>query len=137
MIREMAIPTRVGTARFQVALRGRASNSIAGFGRDMAGGVRETQLVPTTTLDALARELAPPDLVKIDVEGAEDLVLRGGRDLLENARPVVVCEVGPERRDSVTELFRGHRYALYDMDHEKATRRRLERTVWNTIAVPE
>jgi FkbM family methyltransferase len=55
--------------------------------------------VQTDTLDrVLARELGPDaavDLVKIDVEGAELQVLRGGRESLIRHRPVVVFEHDP------------------------------------------
>ena len=37
----------------------------------MAGGVRSTRLVPTVTLDWLAARFPAPDVLKIDVEGAE------------------------------------------------------------------
>jgi FkbM family methyltransferase len=50
--------------------------------------------VPSWTLDSLlARRASPPVLVKIDVEGAEGLVLSGAARLLSEHRPVVVMEV--------------------------------------------
>ena len=36
-----------------------------------------------------------PDVVKVDVEGAELLVLRGARALLLNGSPVILCEIHP------------------------------------------
>lgn len=50
--------------------------------------------VPTTTLDALAGELALPrvDCIKMDVEGAEDRVIAGGTAVLGRDRPVVIFE---------------------------------------------
>jgi FkbM family methyltransferase len=54
-------------------------------------------LVPATTLNELAHRLGPPQFVKIDVEGAEEEVLRGGLDLLRTHAPVVLCEVHPDR----------------------------------------
>jgi FkbM family methyltransferase len=52
--------------------------------------------VPSTTLDTFCRERrVHPDVLKIDVEGAELLVLRGGEDLLKNSSPVIHCEVHP------------------------------------------
>jgi FkbM family methyltransferase len=44
-----------------------------------------------STLDAELADRAP-DVVKIDVEGAELAVLQGGRSLLSRARPVVIFE---------------------------------------------
>ena len=50
--------------------------------------------VPLTTLDALWREFGQPDicLVKIDVEGGEADVLRGGFSCLRATRPYVLLE---------------------------------------------
>jgi FkbM family methyltransferase len=50
--------------------------------------------VPSWTLDSLLpRRTSPPVLVKIDVEGAEVLVLRGAARLLREYRPAIVMEV--------------------------------------------
>lgn len=38
---------------------------------------RECEFVPTTTIDALVRTFGPPDYIKIDTEGVEELVLQG------------------------------------------------------------
>ncbi len=68
------------------------------------GGVER---VPVTTLDAYAQRNAITriDVIKIDVEGAESLVLRGMRDVLQRCRPrLIVLEAWPETItfDSVT-----------------------------------
>lgn len=47
--------------------------------------------IPTTTLDVLIPE-CHPDLIKIDVEGAEDRVIRGGLNALTSFRSPVVME---------------------------------------------
>lgn len=51
--------------------------------------------IQTETLDALvAREKpASVDFLKVDVEGAEGLVFRGGRATLERFKPAVYCEL--------------------------------------------
>jgi len=51
--------------------------------------------VDVTTLDDLARQshLTRLDFVKIDVEGAELSVLRGGRSALQDFRPVLLMEL--------------------------------------------
>lgn len=50
--------------------------------------------VPVTTLDeALAKRTKPVRLIKIDVEGAEHLVLRGMRQLIERDHPLLLIEV--------------------------------------------
>jgi len=68
--------------------------------RDDAPYVRPDEkgriIVPTVTLDHYCRESElRPALVKIDVEGAELLVLEGCREVLRRARPIVIVGVHP------------------------------------------
>ena len=52
--------------------------------------------VACTTLDSFSqKEHACPDIIKIDVEGAEQLVLEGSKELLAGCKPVVVLEFIP------------------------------------------
>ena len=81
------------------------------------------QLVPSTTVDVfVCAGHRPPTLVKIDVEGAENLVLKGMRDTLSAHRPVVVCEVHYERsdprRDAIQTLFRELQYDVRLLAHD-------------------
>jgi len=48
--------------------------------------------VECRTLDELARDLEPPDLVKIDVDGGEVDAFRGELELLGHRRPTLVVE---------------------------------------------
>jgi hypothetical protein len=53
--------------------------------------------VEVITLDRLAKELnLTPDVMKIDVEGAEAALLLGARHLLRTARPLVFLAVHTE-----------------------------------------
>jgi FkbM family methyltransferase len=55
-----------------------------------------TVTVQAVSLDEFFRDAAvQPDLMKIDVEGAEMLALRGMTDLLESAAPTLFVEVHP------------------------------------------
>jgi FkbM family methyltransferase len=70
--------------------------------------------VEVVTLDSFAgRAGVAPGFVKIDVEGAEGLVLRGMGDILSGARPRMMIEVTnePER---VFETLAGTDYLLFD-----------------------
>ena len=55
--------------------------------------------VPAVTVDELAREHGPPQLVMIDVEGYEAHVLEGARAVLEGAAGAFLVEVHEELAD--------------------------------------
>jgi FkbM family methyltransferase len=59
-----------------------------------AGQTTQSGRSPLVRLDSLLQQGRPgPRLLKVDVEGAEALVLQGARLLLERVRPVVLLEV--------------------------------------------
>ena len=73
--------------------------------------------IKVSTLDA---EIQDADFIKIDVEGMELAVLKGGQALLERSRPAVYFEVNltalRARRTllaSLAKFFRAHRYRFY------------------------
>lgn len=54
------------------------------------------------------------DLIKIDVEGAEDRVLQGGLELLSRCKPTLFFECHPEGRSgAIDEALSGLGYSLY------------------------
>jgi hypothetical protein len=66
-------------------------------------------VAPTITLDRVSTiRRVDPDVLKIDVEGAELLVLRGARELLTRKSVAILCELHPLQmqncRSSVDEL---------------------------------
>jgi FkbM family methyltransferase len=84
---------------------------------------RKTETVPIRTFDSLCEE--EPELLrarfaKIDVEGSEFALFKGGSRLLREVRPVIFCEVtkrqcarnGHTRRE-VLEFVRSAHYGLY------------------------
>lgn len=133
-----AIAQQNGVSSFNIAQRGRSSNYLdeAG-GRTEAGGVRTRVCVPTLTLDTLLQRFSAPTLVKIDVEGAEALVMRGARRLLEEFRPIFYIEVGSDSSDEISNTFAEHRYDLYDGERLRAGQAPLRRCSFNTLAVPQ
>jgi FkbM family methyltransferase len=60
-------------------------------------GARVQQLdVPSVTVDSFCRTInAKPDVMKLDVEGAEFKVLLGARNLLREGGVTILCEVHP------------------------------------------
>jgi FkbM family methyltransferase len=75
--------------------------------------------VPTMSLDALvdAGVIPPPDLVKIDVEGAEAAVLEGARGLLQRTRAIWFVALHGAAATAQTEtVLRGLDYRLFRLD---------------------
>jgi FkbM family methyltransferase len=132
-----AVADRSGLARLEIAARGRAANTLAGFGSSQMGGVREELLVPTVTLDELLGATFAPDLVKVDVEGAELLVLRGAARLLAEVRPALLLEVAESNAEAVRELLGAARYRLFDAAEPARGFPPVARPVWDTLALPE
>jgi FkbM family methyltransferase len=65
----------------------------------------------------------PPDLIKIDVEGAELLVLEGACQMLANYKPRILIEVTPTTAEQVGQELKSLGYAVH-LIHER--QRRIE-----------
>lgn len=129
-----AVSDEVSVANFHIASRNRSTSHLSGFGSSMTGGIRSTRLVPTVTLDSLAASFPAPDVIKIDVEGAERLVLAGGASVL-SLLPTVICEVHRHNAEAVAEILAGYGYILYDGDQHAKDRVAVSSAPFNTLAV--
>jgi FkbM family methyltransferase len=85
----------------------------------------ESVEIEVDTLDAvLARErLDRVDLIKMDVEGAEELILRGSEELFRRRRPTVLFEINPTaianlrlKRDGVWAILAPLGYSFHQFD---------------------
>ena len=85
-MREVAVSDSVGEAFFSVQGQGDTSS----LGKH--ANAREQIRVSVETLDRVLADQARLDLIKIDVEGYEMEVLKGGLQVLEKHRPVVYFE---------------------------------------------
>ena len=112
---EAAVADRLGTLRYAARSGGGGIFKLASFGT----GIDPAKLrdVKTVSLDEHFAGGPGPDLVKIDVEGAEMLVLRGMERLLTEVRPRIFVEVHPNtiqgfgaKADDVLELLEAHGY---------------------------
>jgi FkbM family methyltransferase len=131
----VAISSRCGLTTFCIANQDRALNHLAEVtGNPHTGGTRQRLSVVALTLDWLARELRPPNLIKIDIEGAELKALEGAGHLLHHNRPRLIVEVAPHNADGVACILRDARYRLFDVRSPGAE---LAAPAWNTFAVPE
>jgi FkbM family methyltransferase len=131
----VAIANSCNLRTFNIAVRSRASNFLQGYGHSQTGGVSEEQTVIAVSLDWLAERLPLPDVIKIDVEGAELEVLQGGSGLLRNKGPIVLCEVGSQCSREVTEILKSNGYRIYDGEVLPANRQELFVAPWNTVAI--
>jgi FkbM family methyltransferase len=131
-----AVSDTFSLARFNIARRSRASNFLDGFGMSQTGGVREVQTVLTVPLDWMADQIPPPDVLKIDVEGAELGVIRGALRMLEAKRPLLLFESSDERWGEISCVLWNLGYTLYDCDLPSGERQPLTHPADNTLAKP-
>jgi FkbM family methyltransferase len=97
-VHQTALSNAVATVRMALG-RDQATGHLAETGEDLI-------VVPCTTIDAfVAAGHRPPSVVKIDVEGAEDLVLAGMRATLRERRPLVLCELHHQPQDPRLEVI--------------------------------
>lgn len=90
--------------------------------RDAAPG--ERLQVEAVTLDGLLEGHAAPDLVKLDVEGAELEVLRAAPRVLRHAATLVVETHSAELRRGVADLLADAGFALEEIDGDHLLARR-------------
>jgi FkbM family methyltransferase len=87
-----AISATSGTVTFSVAKPG--MGAFDGMQDTLRAGPMRTVDVPASTLDDLWKERGMPRVsaIKIDIEGAETLALRGGEELIAAQRPFLILE---------------------------------------------
>ncbi len=139
-----------------------ASTGVSEFYIVRRGLTTMNSLRPPATADPVARTVAPTigldeycsnrrirgvDLLKVDVEGGELELFRGASALLQDVRPLILCEVldwvtrpwGYEAREIVRHL-REHGYEWFEVDDEGKLRAHREpgsyAEVRNYLAVP-
>lgn len=112
----------------------------AGIGSHLGNG---NQIIKVKTLDNVVNTLKiVPDIIKIDVEGAEYSVLRGAKNVLKHYRPTLIIEI---HRSADFQLFNyltslGYNIGLLNkcrilwLDLEEIKRKCVERhsTEWGT-----
>jgi FkbM family methyltransferase len=88
---KLAVVAKSGLTNFEPAPqeRGHGNGQVTGLVNPNFSSVN----VPCTSLDDFILQNPLPNLIKIDVEGAESEVLSGAEELFRRGRPVVLCEV--------------------------------------------
>lgn len=111
-VHDVALAARAGPAR----LYSHESSSMWTLVPEL--GETASVEVQCQTLDALADELGIPNVVKVDAEGAELDILRGGLRLLEEARVHVIVELTEAKTVAEARtLFPRHRFAPLGARH--------------------
>jgi len=111
---EKAVAERTGQARLQV-VDDQSWSKLEDYGEHP--GTEEVITVGVIALDdALADgALPPPDVVKIDVEGAEIAVLQGMARTLAEHRPAIICELHDTHRE-FAEHMRAAGYRVVNLE---------------------
>jgi FkbM family methyltransferase len=120
----MALSDHAGTAAFYTGHHAGAGH-LVGSGPETGDRI----LVTTSVLDEFVYRdhHAPPEFMKIDVEGAEGSVLAGGERVLNSARPIVLVDLHTPGQDLAVgaSLTRAHYVAYRTCDGTRV--RSLER----------
>lgn len=92
-LHECALGEAAGSVDFFINTKQSGYSSLARHGDD--GDTFQKIQVECDTLDSRMRDAPPVQFLKVDVEGAEEQVLRGGREFLGEHGPVILFECGP------------------------------------------
>jgi FkbM family methyltransferase len=96
----VVLPVAAGRRAATVVLERQVDPSMTKIGS--SGAEADTTVV---TLDDILGTYGRPDLIKIDVEGAEGDVLEGAQHLIEQARPVWIIEIHARGSGVATRLL--------------------------------
>jgi FkbM family methyltransferase len=129
-----AISSEDKISSFMISAEGRNTSflksELGQFNRNYASEV----FVPTYKLDTLKNYFRPPDVLKIDVEGAEYKVISGAKEMIAKNKPKIYCEVSEVNIDRVTKILSELGYNLYKI--ENGSIKDIEECVFNTLAIP-
>jgi FkbM family methyltransferase len=135
---EQALSSSTGTAEMFVSpWSAFHSLNVEGASKQANHGPEAGQIeVRTVTLDEFVERegVRAPDLLKIDVEGAELIVLEGGRETLRSVQPLLLCELH-DTHAAYEQLVREIGYRLRVIDAESQDLAQAPRNV-HTIAWP-
>jgi FkbM family methyltransferase len=109
---------------------------------------RKRIVVPVYRLDDLFLDLPSLKYIKIDAEGAEYHILKGGRSCLEKFRPIISFEFGADafsyygiRAENMAQLLSEQYYVIYGIDgvlYEMAefVHSAHAQRIWDYVAIP-
>ena len=143
----IALSDETGVAAITTSLDGfDAWNSIAGNQKFIGDRFTEERIV-TQTMDGFISEHCPDvriDFIKIDTEGWELNVLKGGAQYLKDNSPVLMVEYAmnvlenfDRKLEDIFDLLTSYGYFLYRYNHKNDTFSKVERGVvmWRTNVI--
>jgi FkbM family methyltransferase len=113
-LNQVALSDKAGTRDFYADLK--KMSGISGFS---VNPKFQKITVQTTTLDDYVATHQPPTIIKIDTEGAEESVIRGGLKTFLSHSPTIIAEIWKDRDTSATvDLMFGMGYRLYGINKD-------------------
>lgn len=110
-----AIADEIAIADFAVSAKGSARSGLA----EMANGQASSRKpVMTVTLDFLLQHWPAPNIVKLDIEGADLLAWQGAKHLLRNHSPLLYYEPTESTFDETKAILESHGYSLFHLRGE-------------------
>ncbi len=136
-LRPAAVGSARGSTTFKVDSFGSETGSIARaetIDETLYGASSESITVDVIPLDEVLQERNGqlPDLVKIDVEGAEQLAFEGATNLVKSEHPVFHCEVRNEFKEYIFGLLQSAGYRVLDASNLSE----LSKSTWDILAIP-
>lgn len=132
-----AIGDRDGMARLRITGRGRSTSGIEGTTvTTRRGKTREVIRVPMLALDTLLRDFPPPQFLKIDIEGADLLLLARASPALANVKPIILVEVNGATWPEASATLTTAGYDLFDCDLQPESRTPAAPLTCDLLAVP-
>ena len=129
------LPYAVGNRDAEVMFSAMADSSMGKWsGSDFQSGAQATEMisVPMRRFDSLiaSGELPVPDLIKMDIEGAEVAMLEGAQELLRSHHPVLFIEThSPALTLRCDELLKGWSYKVTVLETGRPVREPLPELV--------
>lgn len=96
------------------------------------GLVQTKTKIKVVTLDSLIPNEIKPELIKIDIEGAEHLAFAGAKSLIDTIQPILIFECSRSNFPSLTDRLKGSGYRLFSADSPDGVLRDAE----NILALP-
>lgn len=128
--RSLELPQNRGLHVLPIAVT--LSNSDTHRSRTLSGA-HKSESPDTVTIDTLAKRIAPPDVINLNVSGGAANILSGGLDTIARRRPSFLIEGSPDWWTVHGVFFRKINYVLLDAGSGHSL---LERPVWETAAIP-